>query len=1825
MNRKVLSTCLTFTWLISLFMTTISPALAQDWQDLSSDIDGDGLLNETEIAGWYNAAGGPFYTDPQDADSDDDGLTDGEEKLFDTTPVNGSGNLDGAKSPGLYVRYKDDYKTKEYFRTADPAYLSMKQAGGRYLLTEAMVARRGDILQIGGPVAGSLSVTGTGLGSLPVQSDLYGGGWNVTLPSTSGGRTGTYTATLTLPGEDPLTMPIYVIFEMPSTATGSDWVDNLSAGDISAFLYNGDPNDRRDETAVIWRTRGGSYVEDSFTYRHAQGWAESFWTDQYKKYVFVDHVMPRIHGQTNQNDATEALSEGADYEIRVDYDNYYDTEMYTTLFKKRYNGSWWEYCTKCTPDDDWWQDGTPCHSQAGVFTAFLRSAGIPARPFIADWSSSSYDTAVLIWFDNEWRAGRSYRAGESGNLTYEYYPHDRGITNDSVLSYWDWRGSYRESNSEILVVADENWDYEQWRDKQPGETCTIAESGGYGSTPPGEECFLGGMVDTKFPPYTHQVWAAREFLWYSKQPLQLWDKHPYMDTMNTIVWHGESWLPSGWPDAFDLPDPYPGGNINENWPIEPVPQRCTAGYLGDCPYPPVGGTSVETSGVSIGALDASSQGILLPLIQTEGIQLGPVVNDSARDIDNNGRFDELVFDVEVTVDQPGRYLLGGIINLPDDVTPYGSLFSENQTFDLIAGTQTIQLTFDGSLIGQYRVDGPYQLTGLWITDSERFDVRLDPWDMVLATSQLQHATRFYTFDQFEGVAPALLADEFSHYGLDNNNDGFNETLNIDVVLDISEPGVYIVEGDLYDEQNNLVGHANWTGSGSIATLAFDEIVGTIPPYRLENLRLFAEDYALLDSRAKVIYKITDLGPVAQAGVTMNVYLPASGDGTIGTMDITSTMVFSDRVVELDTPANGYDQLIVDVQVNVTPPDENAEYRVEGWLEAPDGTLVAYGISDPTYLTTGLQMLSLPFDGRMINGQGIDGPYRVIALRILRGSTYDVLDEVAVTPLQLNYDAAEFEPDTEVASIFSDDIESGSGNWSSQSPWNRVEKTWAGLSSYLWEAASTAQDGSLSITLDLSGYVNPLLRFQNTYKMASASDIGYVEASTNGVDWTQVATYTNTTDRWETPVLDLSPLEKNQNVQLQFNANASSYLLWDVDNVDINGWPAVTDVTFDYSKPVIAGENIDFEADYASIDMTLPVTYTWDFGDGSTASGATATHQFAEGDYLVQLTVENPYDSETVSHLVGSGEPVTGATFTYEPLVPESTKVISFTASYAPLTATNNITHPVIFEWDFGDSTTITTTNHIITHTYGVGGEYLVQLTASNGFGTGMDNQLIEVKEGVASVDFIPSGTLIEDDTVTFSTQILPPTASQPVTYTWVFDDGTEVITTTESVEHVFDTPASYQVMVTADNSYGTPAVYSDTVVIDGRPVSTAEFTYDQTQANTSETEVTFNATYGPVNATQPITYTWDFGDGNPAQLTTTPTITYEFPTTDTYTVELSVSNGYGSPILYSHVITVPVDSDGDGLINWYELNTSNTDPNDPDSDNDGRTDGEEVNGYVYTGYAAHADYGAKIYTNPLDADSDDDGMLDGDEFATGAHPGDTDTDDDGLMDGEEPGTHGSTSPVDADSDDDGLEDGAEVNIHNTDPLNPDTDGDGLTDGDEVNTHHTDPLNPDSDSDGLTDGEEINYTTNPLNPDSDNDGIDDSIEVLGTPYQACSSIPCNTHSGTSIDALNTDSDNDGIPDADEWDEDQNSSSYDDLCSNYGLDTDGDGIPNCQDNDADGDDIPNYRDSDSDSEGDNDEVEGVGDDDGDEIPNFLDSDIFFNAPSRSIYLPLIIRNN
>ena len=247
------------------------------------------------------------------------------------------------------------------------------------------------------------------------------------------------------------------------------------------------------------------------------------------------------------------------------------------------------------------------------------------------------------------------------------------------------------------------------------------------------------------------------------------------------------------------------------------------------------------------------------------------------------------------------------------------------------------------------------------------------------------------------------------------------------------------------------------------------------------------------------------------------------------------------------------------------------------------------------------------------------------------------------------------------------------------------------------------------------------------------------------------------------------------------------------------------------------------------------------------------------------------------------------------------------------------------------------------------------------------------------------------------------------------------------------------------------------------------------------------------------------------------------------------------------------DTDGDGLLDGIEDKNGNgatedgeTNPLVADTDNDGETDGFEVDcsSDPLDPDVTSTDYDGDGICDGKQKDSDSDGVPDGvedecgtDKLSNSDTPSvedlqdtdsdgdincvDDDDDNDGFLDVIE--LECSTDPRDADeqpTENDVLDDDGDGALNCSDD---DIDNDGLTNEQEVEAG-TKPDDPDSDGDGLSDGKEVLFQgTDPNDADTDDDGVDDGVEVGASG---------DSDPGTVTDPKNPDTDDDGLLDGEE---------------------------------------------------------------------------------------------
>ena len=285
---------------------------------------------------------------------------------------------------------------------------------------------------------------------------------------------------------------------------------------------------------------------------------------------------------------------------------------------------------------------------------------------------------------------------------------------------------------------------------------------------------------------------------------------------------------------------------------------------------------------------------------------------------------------------------------------------------------------------------------------------------------------------------------------------------------------------------------------------------------------------------------------------------------------------------------------------------------------------------------------------------------------------------------------------------------------------------------------------------------------------------------------------------------------------------------------------------------------------------VPITsYAWDFGDGTTGTGASPIHNYTTGgSFIPRVVITNAdgcADSAVLNGVVAVGSTLIPS-FTATPLVQCIDQPIIFQndtpAGLGPQT---------LWRWDFGDGTTSSLFSP--THAYSDTGFYDITLTVIN---QGCPNDTVRLRYieiVVPRADFDFDFSCSNPTTVTFIDKSVGAD-----TYFWEFGDGTT--STQASPVHTYPTQSNYSVKLTVFNAT-TGCVDSTTKIL---PIGTpdAKFTSDTTRGCVP---FAINFIDSSIFAS---TWRWDFGDGG-TSTAQNPVHTYSTP--GYYTVKLFINPG----------------------------------------------------------------------------------------------------------------------------------------------------------------------------------------------------------------------------------------------------------------------------------------------------------------------------------------------
>jgi len=336
-----------------------------------------------------------------------------------------------------------------------------------------------------------------------------------------------------------------------------------------------------------------------------------------------------------------------------------------------------------------------------------------------------------------------------------------------------------------------------------------------------------------------------------------------------------------------------------------------------------------------------------------------------------------------------------------------------------------------------------------------------------------------------------------------------------------------------------------------------------------------------------------------------------------------------------------------------------------------------------------------------------------------------------------------------------------------------------------------------------------------------------------------------------------------------------------------------------AETVYTGTSISFDASLSYDSDGVIISYHWDFGDGSNATGVLVDHAYVDdGNYSVTLTVtddDGAISSTSSTKIVLNRDPV--ASFTYSPEFPIAGEMVTFNAS-----ASYDLDGYIVnYTWNFGDGNITVSTSPVIIHAYAMEGNYTVTLTVID------DDDAASVTEGIVGMKNYPTARFVysptypgEGQSVTFDASSSTPNGGFIANYSWSFGDGNETTVTEPIIVHVYAVTGNYTVTLNVTDSEGLSDSQSQTVEVGVPPV--AFFIYSPSLPYIDET-VMFNASasYDPDGYIA--SYTWDFGDGN-LTATSDPIIYHAYSKGGDYMVELVVSDDKGVSSTASHILTV---------------------------------------------------------------------------------------------------------------------------------------------------------------------------------------------------------------------------------------------------------------------------------------------------------------------------------
>lgn len=324
-----------------------------------------------------------------------------------------------------------------------------------------------------------------------------------------------------------------------------------------------------------------------------------------------------------------------------------------------------------------------------------------------------------------------------------------------------------------------------------------------------------------------------------------------------------------------------------------------------------------------------------------------------------------------------------------------------------------------------------------------------------------------------------------------------------------------------------------------------------------------------------------------------------------------------------------------------------------------------------------------------------------------------------------------------------------------------------------------------------------------------------------------------------------------------------------------------------------GRAYSFDASASRDDDGPIASTTWDFGDGTSGTGAKVAHTYRlAGSYTVVVTVTDAQGAtatKSATVTISNAAPV--ASFTQETT---GTSVALDAAS-----STDPDGGPLDYAWTFGDGASAVGAS--TSHRYDRAGSFTITLTVTDADGaTDVETVTVEATNAAPTAKITQTSDNLE---VAFDGAGSLDADGSIASYEWDFGDGQTAAGKTAT--HGYAAAGSYTVTLTVtDNDGAVGSATAEVTVTAANQLPTAAFT--------ATTPADLVGRFDAGGSADPdgsiVSWQWTFGDG---QRGASADVTHTYAATGTYQVSLTVTDDRGgsSTTTKTVVITGPMAAD----------------------------------------------------------------------------------------------------------------------------------------------------------------------------------------------------------------------------------------------------------------------------------------------------------------------------